>query len=741
MALFDFPRIHFGGDINVNVATINNTYYFPITIYDATRSRAFMPPRLYFSSYDIWKAVKAPINTTPKQDCVNKLWYIEIEPINTIELLRQWCMTPLGSDSNGPDAGYAPYYAAADNDSLTGGTPIVGNCPGYWNMYGDMSVSMNNVYVTSIQTLDGSTINTWTNESANTPADIKPFLNVCVNTNTTPTSGISTAVMVETVSSQSVNDYIFCSNFNLFNNSNPDEIFLQGTPYRFQGLIFAAWRVVNWMPPMAGSGRFCTSIPMENIMEADQSELLTLFNNNKAYDSRQLKGVFVTFTIFEVFENRYDQTYYAKNGTTPNPGRASTIGSITPWYDGDMICSVPGRNLISLGQQPIYTNQNSIPNDPTNPSKGYASVPINFTPVTVALTTLTNGNAVFSVDMGNSWPEVISPTYAPLPPTFLPAMPADASFETANIGTLIFQCNDANVTQIASISIDPAVNPRSTVYKTGGIFDFVITNQTTIQTIQNNFINGILVNGSTKNQVLKESLYMICTDTKGLYAEQGDNPVDGYYAFDHTTRTQCVLRIFQKGVPVTTPVNIGVAEYVVPEAANDPSSPNPPPTDWSQSIADNQVINLASGQLQLNNNAIYYFVYRSQYSGDAVPPFSNPGYTIMDTGSFAVLRVHPKVDYSMYIDPSNPNYTAATFDIVYKEIFQMYDIAYPAMALIHPFTADQWNTATMSDLTLQRCDPSIWSNILYMSRSREISACQLDLLKAWNKYLNSQQNA
>lgn len=739
MALFDFPRIHFSGDINLNVPTINNTYYFPITIYDATRSLAFMPPRLYFSSKQVIEGVNAPVNATPIPDNLNNLWYIEIEPINTIELLREWCMTPLGSNANGPDAGYAAYYTAADNDSLTGGTPLVGNCPGYWNMYGDMSVSMNNVNVTSVQTFDGTTISTWTNKSANIPPDVQPFLSAGVNTNTTPNSGISTAVMVETVSSQSVNDYIFCSDFNLYNTNNPDDIFLKGTPYRFQGLIFAAWRIVNWMPPMAGSGRFCSSIPLEDISEAEQSALITFFNNNKSYNSRPLKGVFVTFTIFEVFENRYDQNYYAENGTTPNPARASTVGSITPWYDGDMICNVPGRNLISLGQNPIYTNKNSIPIDPTQPQKGYVPVPINFTAITVSLNSLSNGNAVFSVDMGNSWPEVILPAYSPLPPTFLPAMPSDASFETANIGTLVFQCTDANSTQIASIAIDPSVNPRSTVYNTGGIFDFVITNQTTIQTIQNNFITGVIANAGNSTQVLTESFYMICTDTKGLYAEQGDNPANGYYAFDHN-RTQCVLRIFQKGVPVTTPVNIGVAEFIIPEAANDPQNP-PGSIDWSQNITDNQVINLASGQLQLNNNAVYYFIYQGQYPGNNVPTFFTSNYTIMDTGSFAVLRVHPTKDYSVYIDPSNPNYTPATFDVVYNEIFQMYDVAYPAMALIHPFTADQWNTATMSGLTLQRCDPSQWNNILYMSRSREISACQLELLKAWNKYLNQQQHA
>ena len=340
----------------------------------------------------------------------------------------------------------------------------------------------------------------------------------------------------------------------------------------------------------------------------------------------------------------------------------------------------------------------------------------------------------FSVDMGTSWPEVMSPVYSPIPPLVLPAVKGDASFETAPIGILTFKCDNSDATGIASIAIDPAVNPRAKVFETGAVFDFVITNASLIQTIQNNFINAFISNGATENKVLAESLYMICTDTKGLYAEQGDLPSAGYYAFDHN-RTPCVLRIFQKGVPVTTPVNIGVAQYIVPEAANDPQA-GPNNVDWSQNIADGGTVNLSTTNLQPNDNAIYYFVYQDQYTNNQLPVFMTNNYTVMDTGSFAVLRVHTKQDYSMYIDPSHANYTPPAFDIIYNEIFQMYDVAYPAMALVHPFTAEQWNNATMSGLTLQRCDPSIWNNILYMSRSREISASQLELLKAWNQYLN-----
>jgi hypothetical protein len=739
MALFDFPRIHFSGYIDVNVPTINNAFYFPLTIYDATRSESYLPPRLYFTTKDKITSVSSPLNAEPIFDKINKFWYIEIQPINSIELLRTWCMTPIGSDNSAPDAAYLPYYTAADNDlGEMESSVIVGNCPGYWNMYGDMGVTMTDVNVSGVQTFDGNLINTWTKESANIPDDVKPFLNASFNTNTSPASNITSAVMVETVSSQSVYANIFCSNVNLFNTSNQDEVFLQGTPFRFQALIYGAWRVVNWMPPMAGSGRFCSSIPLANIPESDQSLLIKFFTNNNSYDGRKLMGVFVTFTIFEVFENRYNQNIYTNNGTKSNPAQATTVGSITPWYEGDMACHVPGRNLISLGQNAFYINTNSIPNDPSNPdpSKRFSKVPISFIPLTASLKKLNNGNAIFSVDMGNSWPEIMTPVYSPIPPRVLPALRGDAMFETAPIGTLVFKCTDADSTVIASIAIDPAVNPRAKVFETGVVFDFVISDASIIQTIQNNFINGFISDGTTNKQVLAESLYMICTDTKGLYAEQGDLPSDGYSSFNNN-RIPCILRIFQKGIPVTTPVNIGVAEYIVPEAANDPQA-GPDNVDWSQNIADNGVVNLSAGNLELNNNAVYYFVYQDQYPNNQLPLFANPNYSIMDTGSFAVLRVHTKKDYSMYIDPSHPNYIPPTFNIIYKEVFQMYDVAYPAMALIHPFTAEQWENATMSGLTLQRCDPSMWDNILYMSRSREISTSQLGLLKAWNKYLNKQ---
>ena len=718
MGLFDFPRVHFSGNININVPTINNSFYFPLTIYDQTRSKGFNPPRLYFSSKEVIQKVQPAIpNLEIKQDSFNQFWYIKIEPINSPEILKEWCMTPVGSYSK--DAAYIPYYTAADNDLGQNPlyTTITGCCPGYWNMWGDMGVYLQEVNVSGVQTFDGTSITTWTKQSANIPPSIASLLNAGLDFDSSPGNGYTTACMVETISSQSVYASVFCDQVNLFD-SVSKQILFKGSPTRFGALLYGSWRVVNWVPPMASSGRFCATIPLKDMSADEQNLLLNFFQSQNGYDGRQLQGVFISFTIFEVFENRYDQDYYSKNGKKSNPARATTVGSITPWYDGDMQTGVLGRNLISLGMAPMCTNP-------------LIQAPINMNPAISSLRVLSNNVAIFSIDMGNSWPESMTAKVKQ------PALPGDASFETANIGTLAFQYGADSSTQFAGININPTDNPRAAVAQSGCLFDFVLTDATTIQNIQNNFIGAYLTNNGTTKQILNESIYMICSDQKGLYADKGDSPNEGYRVNTYK-KVPCRIRIFQKGAPVMQPVNIQIGEYIVPEAEND--AIGPPHTVMTQSLIDNAIVSLSGSNLAIDNNAIYYFVYDGQYTGNQFPPFFSNGYNIMDTGAFVVLRVHPTQDYSQYIDPSHPNYTPPTFNVIYQEIFGMYDIVYPVMGDIYPFTAAVWNNPTVARAVLQYTDPKLWHSIQYMPRSRELSTPQLKLLQAWaNNIINQNQ--
>lgn len=714
MSLFDFPRVHFSGNIDINVPTMNNAYYFPLALYDQTRSVAFMPPRLYFSTAQLIQTVVNPIPDLPiYHDELNGYYYIEIAPINTIPLLRAWCMKPLGLP-NSLDAAYIPYYEAANSDlaTLEGCNPITGQCPGYWNMYGDMSVLMSDVNVTGVQTFDGGEVNTWTKQSSNIPAPINTLLQASFDFDSVAGNGTTSACMVETISSQSIYANVFCDTVNLFDSSS-SEIYFTGGPLRFGALIYSAFRVINWMPPMSGSGRFCSAIPLTELDTSQQMALIQFFNTNKSYDNRPLKGVFVTFTILEVFENRFDQNYYINNGTKPNPAGATTVGSLTPWYEDDMCSGVIGRNLTVFqpGINPIYTNASKMP--------------IKMAPVIASLRELGDSSAIFSVDMGNSWPEMMSSQMSS------PSHRGDASFESANLGILQFCCGTNPSTTFATIPVNPTDNSRASVFTKGVLFDFVLTDSSLIEAVQNNFISVYLQAPIVHTQVLilQESDYMIGFDQKGLYAEQGDLPSGGFVV-NTSNREPCIIRIFQRGVSVTTPVMLTVNEFAVPEAGNDPMQG---PNQIEFQLADNDVVDLSFFQSPLSYSAVYYFTYPKQYPAGGTLQFDPSTYLVMDTGSFFCLKVHPTKDYSQYLYADHPDYMPPDFEVVYNEVFQLYDINYPIMAEVQPFTAAVWDTPTMAQLVAKYTDPSRWNTMAYMSRSRELSACQYALLQAWIK--------
>lgn len=718
MGLFDFPRIHFSGKIDINVPTINNSYYFPLTMYDQTRSKAFLPPRLYFSDPIIPKKVQSAIDPKIIHDADNGYWYMEIEPIDTIDKLRKWCRTPLGKDPKAKDAAYNPYYEAADKDlGNVEGAVLIGNPPGYWNMYGDMSVKMLDTKVSGVQTYQGGKVNTWTENNPSQTKEIGELLTCAFNLDTKPDSGISTAVIAETISSQSIYANIFCSSVNLFKETEPDQVFLQGKPFRFSAMIYGSWRVVNWLPAMAGSARWVSSIPMDSIPDSEQSKLISFFESQNNYDGRALKGVFVSFTTFEVFENRYDPELYQPERIIRNPAQATTVGSISPWYEDDMKSAVSGRNLIALNTQPIFINTGNN-----------AEIPVQMTPAIASHRKLSETLSIFSVDMGNSWPELMDPPFQV--DKVQPAKRGEATFDTLNLGTLSFRTGPDSSTEFASIEVDPINNPLSKVFGQGCLFDFVITDPATIDTIENEYIYVYAVSEGSEKLILKESTYMILTDEKGLYGEEGDDPDEGYMSFSEQ-KQPCRLRIFQRGKPVVQPIEIYIAEYIVPEAANDPLKG--PDNVWTQLVADKDIVNLVSNQIKIKNTAVYYFVYKGQYPDDVIPTFTTSNYTIMDTGSFATLRVYPKKDYEKYTNPNHPEYAPPTFEVMYEEVFKLYDVVYPIMAEIHPFTKEAWENGIMAGLVKQRTNPSLWNDVLYMGRSRELSQSQRELILAWAK--------
>jgi hypothetical protein len=719
LSLFDFPRIHYSGLIDLNVPTINNTVNFPLSLYDATHSVAFTPPRLYFSSQAIILHVQASIRPTIYFDQQNSYWYIEIEPLQTIELIKAWCMVPIvTNDPNRIDAAYGPFYeaAASAQNFQNRGLPFLGNCPGYWNMYGDMGVTIHQTFCSGVQLFNGQQIQSYSPGMGSVPPTITKLLGTSFNLNTTPDSGITTALMVETVSNQSIYANIFCSQVNVFNAADASDVYLSGQPFKFSAGIYGTWKVVNWLPAMASAGRFFSAIPMDAMNGGLSSPLVQFFQQNKAYDNRPLKGLCVSFTIQDVFEYRYDPNQYAGNHTDPYPAQANTAITITPWYEGDLIASVAGRSLISLNAQPIYQNTGIVPNQP---------IPINMNPCIFSHRIINAQTSVFTIDMGSSWPELINPPF--VNGQVQPAKRGDASFETASLGAFNFMAGNL---PFGSISVNPAINPLKKLFSTGNLVDFVIQNPNTTALIQTNLISMFLNTGAANSLALQEAEYYITTDQKGPYHEADEDPSHGFMVYSEK-KEPIRLRIFRRGIPVATPTTIGICQYIIPEGANDPFGP-PTLIKWLP-LADQAILDFKAYSIDVSQSAVYYFVYPDLYPQNKIPAFVDDAnnYTIMDTGYFICMRAYQPIDYAQYLDPSHPAYAPPDFQVIYDQVFKMYDLVYPIMALKHPFTEAEWNNGTMAGAVLQRTDPKNWNNIIYMPRSRELSKSQRKLLKAW----------
>ena len=592
----------------------------------------------------------------------------------------------MGTVPTAPDSDYVPFYEAAEKDlGEDEGAVLIGKAPGYWNMYGDMGVSMSEVKVTGVQTFDGTAIHTWTDQSQNPPYPVSDLLNAAFDLDTSPASGRSTAVIAETISSQSIYANIFCSNVNLYDNNDKNRIYLKGKPSRFAAQLYGTWRVVNWLPAMAGSARWNSCIPMEDLSMDNQNVFSELFSSYRAYDQRKLKGVFVTFTTHEVFENRYDQKIYESNKPINNSAQATTIGSITPWYEEDLKTAITGRSLLSLNMDPYYTNTGTGNN-----------IPLRMTPAIASLRRLSDGKAVFSLDMGNSWPEEMTPPF--LQGKVQPAKRGEATFETLALG---------NLSPLWAVSVYGFLNAHTQPKSIQSSPKWFLIRSSLTGLIE------LLDENTWPCNLRVDTLFEEATYRRiitGLYAEEGDNPSDGYWVNDDS-KIPCRLRIFQKGKPVTNPVNIWIVEYLVPEAANDPIGKDPakvavPNSVIQQLLSDNGIVQLKSDEFSIRDNAVYYFVYENQYPDIDRLPFTDPDYVVQDTGCFSCLRVYPKKDFSKYLDPpAHPEYTRPDYEVIYEEVFKLYDVVYPAMAIVHPFDKDVWDNGIMAGLIVQRTDP------------------------------------
>ena len=99
MSHFHFPRFHFCGKANIDPATGNNNYHYPLVNFEPISGTAVIPPRIYLDNNDQLDLVEKYLYNKEKylrsNDSENQ--YLELVEVEDPESYKKWMISPLGT--------------------------------------------------------------------------------------------------------------------------------------------------------------------------------------------------------------------------------------------------------------------------------------------------------------------------------------------------------------------------------------------------------------------------------------------------------------------------------------------------------------------------------------------------------------------------------------------------------------------------------------------------------------------
>jgi hypothetical protein len=682
MSQFDFPRINFFGQAFINPGTANNNLLLPLVTYDPIQASVVLPPRIYLSP-DLLALHKLGGLPIPEDHLIKydniQAPYVEIAPINNQEKYKTWMQTPLGKSPL--DKHYHELYQIIRSKRTH--KPLMGSVPASWNYYGGMEFDFEGVKVVSVALPDDQTgQRLLTLQDAECPSDVAAILGATIDMENE--RGKNSAVMIDILPSLAMFSQVFCDSFQMKKNGNT---LLKGKPLKGSLRFLNQARVVNQEGVLGASGSFFSVIPVENLEEEKDAPILSFFQKYGQRDS-PIQGVFIRYNLFEVKENQAID--YQTWGEKANPAFATVVGSITPWYKGDMKSIAMGRQM--------------IPELPFLQQKRLASF----------VCQINTQMRTVSLDMLGSIPEqLVQQTPTP-------------TYETYPLGKLTLKLleEDSQEIEIGTFTVSPQHFSREELTLTGGIIELSFKDKPTLTTDALN--NGRLVlygrSDASKETVMlmKESEYMIASDQAGLYANQGQHGTR-YVSYD-SRKEPCYIRVYRRGQPLASSFPLTIMELKITGVG---ASASVKPFLITESFRDNQTLSFPTDQAA---NAMYVFY------PEPPPVISEDLITeIYRTGFFVSLRVLPKKDFGKYLDPNHEEYpTPVTFETLYQELLQTSALIFPIAALITPFTEAYFKKG--KEFIKRRMSPENWASATYMPSSRDMSA---DLWALFCKWLDS----
>lgn len=684
MSQFDFPKINFSGTTFINPATGNNNSWIPLVLFDYINIKAYLPPRIYVNQeIDIMlslEIIKLPNGCSILKDKDDNK-YFEITPISNAEDFKSWATTPLGS-----------HYLDKDYHSLyqlirtqRGNEPLTGKIPGGWNYYGGMDFEFADVAPVSIEIQDSESNKVqYSANSIDCPAMFKNILASRINF--LNDKGHNTAVMIDTSPGLTFSTQVFCDNFRLYNESG---ILMQGKPSKATLRHTNPNRIVNQSDAIGSSGTFYCSIPMESLDE-NSFRFITRFFSKNGVISDEIRGVFIRYNLYEVYENL--QPDYKDSNKLSNPASCKVLGSISPWYKNELQSITMGRLLIP--KNPIYKNK-------------------------------TIGNALFKIDQKRK--VILLDFVGSLPEYF---NQHTQEYEIFNLGNLEFCIQQQEKeTTIARIHFQSENNFRESFIHSGGILEIPYTLPEHIS-LDNTplYLYAELEEPETgkreRKLLMEENEWMVAADNSGLYINQGDNPEEGYISNSHL-KEPCTIAIYRYGKCIKTPVPMFIKSYIINS------------TLTSAKTGCYLVSNDFTSEIPL------YFDTREAgnhmyilYPGTSIPDQENPIPDILQKGFLINLRILPKPDYAKYLDPFHPEYpTPISFDLIYNELLQVSDLIYPVASIITPFKESYFKKGW--DYIRLRMEPKNWASYSYMPSSRDMSDELYKLICKWAEQRSS----
>ena len=400
---------------------------------------------------------------------------------------------------------------------------------------------------------------------------------------------------------------------------------------------------------------------------------------------------------------------FSRGERPENPAIGVVVGTLAPWYVGEPESGTVGRVLNPT--KPIV--------NPYSSSRPYYLAP--------ATARVDPSTSTLSVDLSNTLPADGKDGY-----------PFDLGRITIGQRVPTAPAVDPNGNQAAITTIGTVDPDRDLARQQGYVYDLDYSSLPDDE--RRRLEDGeseLVLASSTEGVLLYEPELQVLLDCECNYL---DHPAPGttYRTVVHAQRqpgTPVALQgrspivVHRRGRPVTGPLPFTVEQWRT-TPSGDPENYGFYQYPVLVNSTDTAItVNAGWGSVDLvpepGSPGMWMFRFVPPSYWPQTRPVDQLAWLIC-AESYATLRILPHDDYSDLLA------AGPTFDDVYGNVFQYYDLILPAMNERLPMDDPSvWATPTAAHYLKRIIDPTLWSTPSYMPRTRDLSASRRALLLAF----------